>query len=153
MLIFYAASATALLAVSASTDDTVQWATIILIVLGGLLQRWWDYNAKRERDEQAELLASKVESAAVALASKTDATKEEIVGKIDQNTAVTEQGIEKVYGRADQAFTESNGHTLKILQLRKELADALRRLENVQTAKPSDIHVTLQTTPEPPQGT
>jgi uncharacterized membrane protein YhiD involved in acid resistance len=109
-------------------------ATLLTLIVVKVFD-WFD--KKQDRQEKREIKKGVAEVAEVAKTSH-----EEVLKELKENTQISRD-----------AFTESNGFNLKILQLRKELADTLKQLEAAKTAKPSDIHVTLQTTPEPPQGT
>jgi hypothetical protein len=127
-----------------STGEPSDFVVVAMLVAGFIWQMYRDSRADRQREERDEKLASHVDNTAVALATKTDASKEEIVGKIDENTAIT---------RA--AWTAANNYNLKLLLLKKELAEQValeqtKKIEEVD-ATTRDTNVTLHAAVDPKQ--
>jgi mevalonate kinase len=103
-----------------------------LATLATMLIRWWIEQGEKEE----------IRKGVEAVADVTKTSHEEVIKELKENTQLSRD-----------AFTESNGMNLKILELRRDLANALKQLEAAKTAKPSDIHVTLQAAPETPKET
>jgi hypothetical protein len=110
-----------------------------LATLATMLIRWWIDQGEKDEDRKEK---AEIKQGVVAVAEVAKNSHEEVIKELKENTQLSRD-----------AFTESNGMNLKILELRRDLANALKQLEAAKTAKPSDIHVTLQAAPETPKET